>query len=78
MGRNMTVKVSDDNIFGEVTAFLERDDETIQHLLQILYEYEVELDLLRQETREILTAYGLDLQAPVNVRHHLEKILNAG
>lgn len=74
----MTVKVSDDNIFEEVTTFLERDDETIQHLLQILYEYEVELDLLRQETREILTAYGLDLQAPVKVRHHFEKILNAG
>ena len=69
------MKLSDDNIFGEVTTFLEKDDETIQHLLQALYEYEVELDLLRPETRDILTAYGLDLQAPLKVRHHLEKIL---
>lgn len=70
------MKVSDDNIFGEVTAFLEKDDETIQHLLQILYEYEADLVLLSPETQEILTAYGLDLQSPVKVRQHLEKILN--
>ena len=70
------MKPSDDNIFGEVTAFLERDDKAIQQLLQVLYKYEAGLELLRPETREILTAYGLNLQAPVKVRQHLEKILN--
>jgi len=33
--------------------------------------------LLSLESQEILTAYGLDLQAPVKVRQHLEKILKA-
>lgn len=69
------VKSSDDNIFEELTGQLGKDDNTLSAMIQALLDYEANLVLLKPGSQEILTAYGLDLQVPVRVRQHLQKLL---